>query len=94
MNTRLTDYYMNKAAEVLEKEFGNNLQIAVKVERINKDKDVTLKVGLSDGKDFLSVFGIATLKKDETIYFSSKEGLIKANFKDWVHLVTEGIRYE
>jgi len=94
MKTALTNYYMNKASEILEKEFGNNLQIAVKVEGINKNKDVTLKFGISDGKDFLSVFGIVTLRKDDIVYLADSEGLIKTNFRDWVHMTTEGINRE
>ena len=95
MKTPLTDYYMSKAAELLEKEFGNNLQIAIKVERINRlDKSVALKVGLFDGKDFLSVFGIVTVREHGTVSLSDTEGLIKSKFSDWVHLTTEGFKAE
>jgi len=95
MKTALTDYYMDRAAELLEKEFGNNLQVAIKVEHINRlDKTVTLKVGLYDGKDFLSVFGVVTIQERDTISLSNAEGLIKTNFRDWVHLTTEGFKAE
>ena len=86
---------MDKATKLLEKEFGNNLQIAIKIERINKlDKTVTLKVGLYDGKDFLSVFGVVSVQERDTISLNNAEGLIKSNFRDWIHLTTEGFKAE
>jgi hypothetical protein len=99
---RLTKYYMEIASKLLEERFGNDLHIAIKVEKVEqkggffskKKKRTTLKVGLYDGKDFLSIFGIVTLDEGATVELGNAEGLIKADFKDWVHLTTEGVDWE
>ena len=88
MKTILTDYYKNEATELLEKKFGNNLHIAIRVEDIDRlNKIATLKIGLHDGNDFISVFGNLSLYEGELVILEDTEGLIKTNFKDWIHLI-------
>jgi hypothetical protein len=106
MTAKLTKYYMDIASKLLEEKFGNNLHIAIKVMKVEektkggffskkvKTKKTTLKVGLYDGTDFLSVFGIVTVDEGSTLELTNSEGLIKTDFKDWVHMITEGIDWE